>query len=285
MSNTYLKKARKNIKSLGDNPHAEMLLADLDRLEEDYNNLSSKDYKKKLEKFIKKTDELVPRTMPSLFWDSTRGTLFAVILALLIRGLIVEPFHIPSGSMIPTLLIRDHLFVTKLAYGIRVPFTTLYLMRYDNPKRGDVVVFINPQKPSEDWIKRVVGLPGDVIEVKRNRVHVNGESFKYSDQKVYEILPHGDTQAQRAIYFNEEMAKETNHGILVLGENTYNSNTGPFKVKPEHVFVMGDNRDNSTDSRIIGQIPVNHIIGKALFIWWGGGKNWFNPERIFQEIK
>jgi len=181
----------------------------------------------------------------------------AFVLALFIRTFIVQAFKIPSGSMLPTLQIGDHLLVNKLRYGIRLPILGQRVVKFDDPKRGDVIVFVYPVDPSKDFIKRVIGQPGDVVEVRHKQVYVNGERV------------------------------DDPHATFVEGpgENsrlTPRDNYGPVTVPTDKVFVMGDNRDRSYDSRFWGFVPIDDVRGKAFIIYWSwdGEDRWLRWERI-----
>jgi signal peptidase I len=192
------------------------------------------------------------------FWREYGESLFiALILALVIRAFLVQAFSIPSGSMQPTLLIGDYLLVNKFSYGIRNPLTNKVWIPLGTPQRGDVVVFIFPQDPSKDYIKRVIGLPGDRIQITNKQVFINGKLSKtpeavYDDPMVIPA-PHGPTESAR-------------------------DNLGPVVVPPNSYFVMGDNRDHSYDSRFWGFVPMDAFRGKALIIYfsWQG-----NPGQDF----
>jgi len=194
----------------------------------------------------------------STFWETVEAFAMALLLALFIRTFIVQAFKIPSGSMIPTLLIGDHILVNKLAYGVRVPFVENYLTEYRAPERSDVVVFIYPEDRSKDFIKRVVGVAGDSVEVRNKKVYINGR-------------PIPDTHA----YFEE------NDALALLGDPR-RDNFGPVQVPQGRIFVMGDNRDKSYDSRFWGFVDLKDVKGKAFLIYWSwdGSDRWVRWERI-----
>jgi signal peptidase I len=167
----------------------------------------------------------------------------AILLALFIRTFVVQAFKIPSGSMLPTLQIGDHLLVNKFIYGIRLPFAGTLLVPIKEPKRGDIIVFRFPRDRSTDYIKRVVGLPGDKLEIRDKTLLIN-------DRKVDD--PH---------------AHFTSAEVLPEGISP-KDNLGPIVVPPDKYFVMGDNRDNSSDSRFWGFVDDADILGKAMIIYW-----------------
>lgn len=203
----------------------------------------------------------------------------AVLIALFIRAFVIEAFKIPSGSMLPTLSVGDHIFVNKFIYGLRVPFTTFQLMEFEGPKRGDVVVFIYPVDKSKDFIKRVVGLPGDHIRADGESVLINGNKLEERTLTVEEfpgdnrrlVVKNGTMQTipfvrgWRDFKFFEEDLDGTQH--LVQYEK--NLQRYPFEtvVPPDQYLMMGDNRDNSSDSREWGFVPKEYIKGKAMFVW------------------
>jgi signal peptidase I len=190
---------------------------------------------------------------------------FPVILAVfLIRSFVVEPFKIPSGSMMPTLLVGDFILVNKYTYGLRVPILNNVFFEMHHPQRGEVMVFRFPKDPSLDYIKRVVGVPGDRIAYRDKKLFVN-------DQPVAQTMA-GD-YAYNAPGLNRVVAKryreqlgEQSHDILIVDEAP--TMDGETVVPEGHYFVMGDNRDNSNDSRFWGFVPENNLVGKAFLIWW-----------------
>ena len=224
----------------------------------------------------------------------------AVLFALILRGFVIEAFKIPTGSMIPTLLVGDHLFVNKFIYGVRVPFTETYVTRFSNPEKGEVVVFTFPsgeaqkyiakQPPSrrecidraslgheKDFIKRIVGTEGDTVALKENQLLINGEPV---EREFVKKEPTGKFLHPHEIHEIEHLNGH-DYTIQYIGSD---QDFGPVKVKEDHVFVMGDNRDNSSDSRCWGQVPVENIKGRAMFIWWSIGENEYRWDRIFRVI-
>ncbi len=179
----------------------------------------------------------------STFREYAEAILVALALALVIRTFVVQAFKIPSGSMEPTLEIGDHILVNKFIYGIKVPFTSLSFWAWENPKRGDVIVFTYPLEPDKDFIKRVIGVEGDTVRIVNKKLYLNGvEAFD----------PH-------AVY------KEK---TLLPGDSQKRDNFGPITVPPKKVFVLGDNRDRSLDSRFWGFVPLEDVKGRAFIIYW-----------------
>jgi signal peptidase I len=213
------------------------------------------------------------------WWVEYSISFFPVILIVFfLRSFLVEPFKIPSGSMIPTLLIGDFILVNKYAYGVRLPVINVKVAEVGSPKRGDVMVFRYPADPGLDYIKRVVGLPGDRIEYRDKVLTVNG--------RVAPRRQVGDYQSrERLQYFPRfiESFDGAEHEIILeketpgyvgrvmdfrhSGNCDYNNGGLVCTVPPGHYFVMGDNRDNSSDSRVWGFVPDENIVGKAFFIW------------------
>ncbi|MEW6668226.1 MAG: signal peptidase I [Thermodesulfobacteriota bacterium] len=191
----------------------------------------------------------------NVLWEYLEAAAIAVLLALFIRTFVVQAFKIPSGSMEPTLLIGDHILVSKFIYGIKLPFTQKTLIPISKPKRDDVLVFIYPVDRTKDFIKRVIGLPGETIEIRSGKIYINGKL--YEDQ----------------------------FGRYSLGEGKPNpagagSQFGPVTVPENQLFVMGDNRDHSYDSRFWGFVPAQSIKGKAFIVYW----SWPHWERCFRLI-
>ena len=214
---------------------------------------------------------------------------FPVILVVFfVRSFIVEPFKIPSGSMMPTLLAGDFILVNKFTYGLRVPILNNAFIEINQPKRGDVIVFHYPPAPSVDYIKRVVGLPGDRIKYQDKQLSINGELVTLQDGGNYEYVMSGLNVVTAKKY--RETLGSVAHDILIhdlMGSYEADSIGGKFSngdeitVPPGHYLAMGDNRDNSSDSRVWGFVPGRNLVGKAFFIWM----NFDEGSRIGKVIK
>ncbi len=202
----------------------------------------------------------------------------ALLLVFMLRSSCVEAFKIPSGSMIPTLFIGDHIFVNKFAYGFKIPFSDLvtsepiYLIKRDAPKRGDIIVFVFPKDESIYYIKRVVGVPGDVIEIRNKTLYVNDKMVTReimapaSADGVLKTLDDPKYSRTNLELYKEKLG-ELEHYMLLDKSNYMDENRGPFHVPAESLFVMGDNRDFSNDSRFWGFVPYRNVKGRALVIW------------------
>jgi signal peptidase I len=217
-------------------------------------------------------------------WDNVKALIYAVLLAVLIRTLWLQPFHIPSGSMIPTLLIGDNLFVSKTAYGYSrysIPFGG-YINYFSGriwgaePKLGEIAVFRPVVDPDTDFIKRVVGLPGDRVQMKEGILHINDVPCPIEPHGEY-VTVNDDGSILRAAQFIETLPNGLKHLIikqaLPFGKGTYD-NTPVYVVPPGHYFMVGDNRDGSNDSRaqgIVGYIPYENLVGRASFIFFSTG--------------
>lgn len=180
-------------------------------------------------------------------------------LILTVRWLLIEPYVIPSGSMIPNLLIHDHIVVNKLSFGVRVPFQRSWLINWTTPQRGDIIVFRYPENPEVFYVKRLIGLPGDKIEVVSGTLKINGEELPQKAVDSLQLDDEDDT-FDRFQYFEEA-------GHLVRYLHKEESNFSTVEVPENSYFMMGDNRDQSSDSRSWGFVPRDHLIGKPIFIW------------------
>ena len=229
------------------------------------------------------TTETQPAATPtgkSIIREYAEALVIAIILALTIRVFFVQAFKIPSGSMIPTLLIGDHILVSKLAYGFQLPkdcefqvsfppvtcYSSTMLAQFDNPQRGDIIVFRYPEDENKDFIKRVVGTPGDSIVIQNKKVIVNGEEL--ADSAFTQRIDPG----------------------IIDGRINPRDNFGPITVPPDSYFVMGDNRDQSLDSRFWGFVKMDKIKGRAFLVYWswnghGNWTNWIRWDRIGKFIE
>jgi len=237
------------------------------------------------------------------FWEQVRTVAIAVLIALVIRSFVIEPFRIPSGSMLPTLLIGDHLFVNKFVYGVKVPFTDMRLPGLREPERGDIIVFTvarrgpntypadrHPDLAREEFVKRIVGLPGDRVEFRDHQVLVNGvpldvhpldETFRDGDGRVLDV---------------EEVRLESkSYRILDDPNQDFIAPRPVTTVEPGRYLVLGDNRDYSKDSRVWGTVRKAEIKGPAFILYWSwdfnGGwielldpRTWWNAEKRWDRI-
>ncbi len=212
-----------------------------------------------------------PAVKEPLLVEYAKSFFPVIVIVLILRSFLVEPFRIPSGSMMPTLLVGDFILVNKYTYGIRLPVLNRKIIELNEPQRGDVIVFRFPQDPSVDYIKRVVGVPGDRVGYRDKVLYINGEPMAQTAVGIYSGVGAGarETGVMEAV----ENLNGVEHSVLV---NPLAPNFAPgcnvlwrgdITVPPGHFFVMGDNRDNSNDSRCWGLVPEANLVGKAFGIW------------------
>lgn len=254
-------------------------------------------------------DEHFDITEKSAFREYAESIGLAVIFALVLRAFVFEAFKIPTGSMIPTLLVGDHIFVNKFIYGIRIPFTETYLVDFAQPQRGEVIVFTFPRaearahiadqpvqlrscidrgslQDEKDFIKRIIAVGGDTVEVRDHLVLVNGEPLKrkrLSEEPTNRYMSPMEVRERETndgfsytIQFQADRTDDA--GEVDPGEG--HSDFGPVKIREDRVFVMGDHRDHSSDSRCWGQVPVQNIKGRAIFIWFSIGDRGIRWDRL-----
>jgi len=183
------------------------------------------------------------RKPKSKVYEYAEAILIAILIALFIRTFVVQAFKIPSGSMIPTLQIGDHILVNKFIYGVKIPLLRTTLIPLMEPKRGDIVVFIYPEDRSKDFIKRLIAVAGDTVEIRDKKILLNGKP--YED-------PHG-------VHTDE---------VILPSSMQKRDNFGPVTVPEGSIFVMGDNRDHSYDSRFFGFVDLKDVMGKAMIVYW-----------------
>jgi len=202
------------------------------------------------------------RSGKSILREWTESLLIVAVLAIVIRSFIVAPFKIPSSSMIPTLEVGDYIFVLRYPYGLRIPFTDVQLLP-NAPQRGDVVVFDYPEDRSKDYIKRIVGLPGDKIRYEDNRLFINGVEMSVTPlgKRTYFM---SDGSVDISGLYREQLV-EVKHRVLRKDTSIRN---GIWTVPEGKYFVLGDNRNNSRDSRFWGFVPQSYLVGRAAIIWW-----------------
>lgn len=230
--------------------------------------------------------------------ETIRTVIYAVLIALVVRTFGFEPFNIPSGSMIPSLLVGDYLFVSKYSYGYSRHSLPYSLPLFDGrifndaPERGDVVVFKLPRDGRTDYIKRVIGLPGDKIQVKEGQLHINGDPVPRKRIEDY-IRRDPSGTAHRFARYIETLPGGVEHPIIEISDNHPYDNTGTFLVPPGHYFMMGDNRDSSTDSRAmdgetrVGFIPSENLVGRAEILFYSndGSARWWEIWRWPMSIR
>ena len=206
-----------------------------------------------------------------LLADYARSLFWVFLLVFLLRSFVIEPFRVPTGSMLPTIQLNDYLFVSKLSYGVRLPFTNKTIIQTGHPERGDVMVFHYPVYPHVDFIKTVIGIPGDHITYKNQQLYVNGKLVAKTYLKTA-IEPDNQNLGNTVVKVYQETLGTHKHTIYNTPGQEGISFTNLIVPKGEY-FVMGDNRNNSDDSRYWGFVPAKNIVGKALFVWFSWNSN------------
>lgn len=231
--------------------------------------------------------------------DTGKQLAIAIVIVMFLRSSIIEPYKIPSGSMIPTLFIGDHIFVNKFSYGFKVPFTEfflerpIYVTKQQLPNRGDVIVFRYPRDETINYIKRVVGLPGDRVAIREKVLYINDKAVEVVPLKdpALEAGMENDDDRRVLSLFTEKL-EGAEHPVLYNMNSLLNSDFGPVEIPEGSILALGDNRDKSSDSRIWGFVPMENIKGKAMFVWLNFAfmvdnefRFQFRPERIGTVIK
>lgn len=211
--------------------------------------------------------------------ENKKGTLgegvgsfvLAILIALTIRWLFLEAYVIPSGSMLPSLLIHDHIFVNKLAYGVRVPFSKVWMLEMSKPTNGEVIIFKYPEDESITFIKRVIGIPGDKVLYENGKLYINDQLIEQklaTDQTAFKALRDADFRVGNTSDYENYV--ETLNSITydtLVAKSEVPPGFGPYTIPEKSYFVMGDNRNRSHDSRFWGMVPEENIMGRALFVW------------------
>lgn len=246
---------------------------------------------------LKNSATSTPKSKKQWILENVISLGLALLIVFMIRSSIIEAFKIPSGSMIPTLLVGDHIFVNKFAYGFKIPFSDLitdhpvYVVKRDPPKRGDIIVFMYPKDESFYYIKRVIGIPGDTLEIRNKILYINQNRVARDlltgppADKIFKSLDDPKYSSSNLDLYSEHL-DSADHLIMLDKTNFMGETHGPITVPAESLFVMGDNRDFSNDSRFWGFVPFRNIKGKAIVIWlslwvsFSDSQFIFRPERI-----
>lgn len=219
-----------------------------------------------------------------VYVEYARAFFPVILIVFVLRSFIAEPFRIPSGSMLPSLHIGDFILVNKFSYGIRLPVIHKKVIDLGEPRRGEVAVFRFPRDESVNYIKRVVGLPGDRIVYEGKKLYINGQLMAQGPATSYTVQQNGEVLYEAALH--TEKLDSVEHAILVSTRPDYSPNE--YVVPPGHYFVMGDNRDHSNDSRYWGYVPEENLVGRAFLIWFSwdstGRELWFWRQIAFDRI-
>lgn len=190
-----------------------------------------------------------------------RPLLILALVLFSIRSSFADWNDVPSGSMQPTILVGDRIFINKLAYDLKVPFTTWHLAQWANPQRGDIVVFFSPRDGTR-LVKRVVGLPGDTVELRNEQLIINGKPIDYASLSAEISAQLPEAEREHSLFATEKLSTHP-HAVMAIPGIPARRTFGPVQVPEGHYFMMGDNRDNSFDSRYFGMVPRNQVVGKA----------------------
>ncbi len=227
---------------------------------------------------MSKSKQMPPRFTKAWLYENIKSLSVAIVLVLIIRSSIIEAFKIPSGSMIPTLLVGDHIFVNKFAYGLKIPFSDIFMDKplivipRPMPARGDIIVFKFPKDESFYYIKRTIGIAGDRIRIRNKVIYINDEAVTQTPVVNANIIDsiEGRQYDKNSLELFDELNPTTKkpHLIMTDKNNYITENYGEIVVPKDHLFVMGDNRDFSNDSRFWGFVPLKNVMGKALIVWF-----------------
>ncbi|AHK78671.1 signal peptidase [Ectothiorhodospira haloalkaliphila] len=231
----------------------------------------------------KRVAKVAAKAQEPWYVDYAKAFLPVLLIVLVLRSFVAEPFRIPSGSMMPTLLVGDFILVSKSSYGIRLPVVRTRIINTGQPQRGDVAVFRYPANPREDYIKRIVGVPGDRVGFHGKRLYINGEPVPQEVLGIYE--GQGSGAVMTGARLMEERINGVSHQVLAWPDRQ--SAEGEVVVPEGHYFALGDNRDNSNDSRFWGFVPEENLVGRALFIWmhWDHGAREMDFSRLGTRIQ
>ncbi len=213
---------------------------------------------------------------PSFFsYENIKSLVILIVIVLALRWSVASPYHVPTASMEPTIKVGDRLLAFKLSYDLKLPFTDIVLLSWGEVEHGDIIVFRYPKDTNLDYVKRVIGLAGDKIQIIDDTIYINGEAQSRVDHNQdRSILTDIEDSKDKKLLFREKLAGQEHWAMLNIpqfrpfAKSNWPPNGGTFVVPENSVFVMGDNRDNSTDSRIWGVVPLSYVRGKALFVIW-----------------
>jgi signal peptidase I len=205
------------------------------------------------------------------FRENWLPLIYLIVGLLALRWTIVEPYVVPTGSMEPTLKPGDRLYALKCAYDVRLPFTDFILFKVKPVKRGDVILFRYPRDPSVTYVKRAVGVAGDTVEMREGVVYVNNQEVAKAPTDDRTVMYDIDRESEKTLYI--ETLNGVRHYVILDNEMPFKRNFGPVTIPPGYLFASGDNRDNSSDSRVWGFVPEDYLKGQAMFIWYSS-KDW-----------